>query len=73
MLSKDCKALDRFKKQKAVLKKGRLVKETGCFTVVEQIKPVKFSKKQYAACFDKLLKAGITEEEITFFNVLNKL
>ena len=70
MLSKDCKALDRFKKQKMVLKKGRVVKETGHFTV-DPIKQVKFSKKQYNSCFNKLLQVGITEDEITLFNTLN--
>jgi Fe-S-cluster containining protein len=70
MLSKDCKALNRFKKQKNALKKGRKVKETGHFTV-DKIKLVMFSKKQYDACVSKLLKAGITKDEMVLFNILN--
>jgi Fe-S-cluster containining protein len=70
MLSKDCRALDRFKKQKSALKKGRIVKEVGHFTV-DKIKSVAFSKRQYDACVGKLLKVGITEEEMALFNVLN--
>jgi Fe-S-cluster containining protein len=71
MLSEDCKALDRFKKQKSILKRGRAVEETGYFTE-DIIVPVSFSKKQYDACMDKLLKAGITEEERLLFNRLNE-
>ncbi|MCL1976690.1 MAG: YkgJ family cysteine cluster protein [Candidatus Bathyarchaeota archaeon] len=70
MLSKDCKALDRFKKQRLALKRGRASKETGCSTV-NQIMPVKFSKSQYDACLDKLCHAGITKEERALFNALN--
>jgi hypothetical protein len=72
MLSKDCKALDRFKKQRVALKRGRVVKETGYLTVADQIKLAKFSKEQYKICLDKLFHAGITKEEMALFNVLNK-
>jgi len=71
MLSKDCKALDHFKKQKMALKKSRIIKETYHFTV-DKIKPVLFSKKQYDTCIGKLLKVGITEDEIALFNSLNR-
>jgi Fe-S-cluster containining protein len=72
MLSKDCKALDRFKKQRIALKRGRIVKETGHLTVINQIKLAKFSKKQYEICLSKLLQVGITKEETALFNSLNK-
>jgi Fe-S-cluster containining protein len=71
MLSKDCKALDRFKKQRIALKRSRAVRETGHSTV-DQIKLSKLSKKQYEKCLEKLLHTGITEEEITLFNTLNE-
>jgi hypothetical protein len=70
MLSKDCKALERFKKQKMILKRGRVLKETVHFTV-DEIKSVKISKKQYEACLNKLLYEGSTAEELSFFNTLN--
>jgi Fe-S-cluster containining protein len=72
MLSKDCKALDRFKKQQTSLKRGQVVKETGHSTAANQIKLAKFSKEQYDVCLGKLLQAGSTKEEIALFNILNK-
>jgi Fe-S-cluster containining protein len=72
MLSEDCKALDRFKKQCLALKRGCVVKETGHFTT-DSIVPAIFSEKQRLACLDKLCSAGITEQEIAFFKLLNKL
>jgi hypothetical protein len=69
MLTKDCKALDRFKKQKMILKRGMIVKETYHFTV-DKIESGTFSKKQYETCINKLLKVGITEEMVRF-NSLN--
>jgi hypothetical protein len=69
-LSEDCKALDRFKRQRLALKRGRAVKETGHFTT-EPIKPAVFSEKQFQACVDKLRCAGVTDEEMAFFGRLN--
>jgi len=71
MLSKDCKALDRFKMQRRLLKRGRVVKESGHFSGVGKIEPVLFSEKQYCMCVDKLLKGGVTEEEMVLFKMLN--
>ncbi|MCL2642976.1 MAG: YkgJ family cysteine cluster protein [Candidatus Bathyarchaeota archaeon] len=71
MLSEDCRALDRFKKQCLALKRGRAFKETGHFTV-DPLVPVVFSEKQYALCLDKLCKVGITAQELALFNALNK-
>ncbi len=62
MLSTDCAALDRFKKQRSALKKGRLAKETYHFTA-EPIRPVKLSEERFQDCKDKLCRAGMTDEE----------
>ncbi|MGD6935110.1 MAG: YkgJ family cysteine cluster protein [Candidatus Bathyarchaeia archaeon] len=70
MLSEDCKALDRFKKQRLALKRGRASKETDYFTT-DPIKTVKFSEAQYQRCIVKLRRAGITEEELALFKTLN--
>ncbi|WP_343378011.1 YkgJ family cysteine cluster protein [Candidatus Bathycorpusculum sp.] len=72
MLSEDCAALDRFKKQRLALKRGFVVKETGHFTV-DSLLSVKFSDVQYTRCVEKLCKVGVTEQELRLFNMLNKL
>ncbi|MDR2202953.1 MAG: YkgJ family cysteine cluster protein [Nitrososphaerota archaeon] len=72
MLSTDCQALDRFKRQCLALKRGWLsVKETGYFTS-DSLKSTQFSEKQYITCIDKLRRAGATEDEITLFSAINK-
>jgi Fe-S-cluster containining protein len=70
MLSEDCKALDRFKKQRVALRRGRAAKETSHFTT-DPIKPTKFSEEQFQVCIGKLEKAGATAEEKMFFKKLN--
>jgi Fe-S-cluster containining protein len=70
MLSDDCRALDRFKKQRLTLKRGYVCKETGHFTT-DPLLSVQFSEKQYTLCLEKLCRAGITEQEIVLFNTLN--
>jgi Fe-S-cluster containining protein len=70
MLSTDCAALDRFKKQQAVLCRGRTAKKAFHFTD----KPIKNSKltvTQYQACINKLQKAGITKDELALFAQFN--
>jgi Fe-S-cluster containining protein len=71
MLSEDCQALTRFKKQRIAVRRGRVAKETGHFTV-DSLVPAKFSEKQYKTCLEKLCQAGITEQELQLFNQLNK-
>jgi len=71
LLSEDCEALNRLKKQRTALKRGRTTKESYCSTV-ESIKSAKLSDKQYLNCIDKLFKAGITEDEMTIFEILNE-
>jgi Fe-S-cluster containining protein len=76
MLTQDCPALNRFKRQLAALKKGRKCKEKYYFTKDEQgkdepIKPSKFTQKQIQTRITKLQKVGITNEELNLFNCFN--
>lgn len=70
MLTQDCEALDRFKNQRAALKKGRTAKETYRSTGVD-IKPAQCTEKQLRTCIAKMRQAGITEEELALFNSVN--
>ena len=70
MLTQDCEALDRFKKHRVALKKGRTAKETYHFTDAT-IKPTKYTEKQLQAFIIKLCQEGITEEELALFKSLN--
>ena len=73
MLSEDCAALTRFKKQCLVLKKGRVTaKETGHFTT-DLLMPAKLSEKQYQSCLKRLCQVGVTEQELSLFKTINKL
>ena len=73
MLTQDCEALNRFKKQRSALKKGRASKETYYFTGAsdEPVKASKLTEKQYRTCIAKLCQAGITDDELTLFNSFN--
>ncbi len=71
LLSEDCEALNRFKKQRTALKRGKTTKET-FWNTTEPIKSAGLSEKQYLRCFDRLLKAGITENEKELFEILNQ-
>jgi Fe-S-cluster containining protein len=71
MLTEDCEALDRFKKQCSTLKRGRKVKETFYFTTTEPIKQAKFTEEQFSECSSKLRSVGITDEELDLFRKLN--
>jgi Fe-S-cluster containining protein len=70
MLSEDCGALDRFKKQAIALCRGRRAMKAVYFTS-EPIKQAKFSEKQYKDCLGKLRKTGITEDEMALFRSVN--
>jgi len=74
MLTEDCKALDRFKKQRIALKKGRVCKETNHFTSTkeEPIKPANLAEEQYQTCVYKLRQAGITNAELDLFKQINQ-
>lgn len=71
MLSQDCEALNRFKKQRSALKKGRAAKETYHFTTDEPVEPTKCAEEQYQKCVAKLRQAGITDDELALFNCFN--
>jgi hypothetical protein len=69
MLSTDCEALTRFKRQLTALKKGRKIKQT--LLLSDLIKPAKFSEEQFQKCLTKLKKAGITDGELALFCAFN--
>lgn len=72
MLTTDCPALNRFKKQRAALRKGKAAEESYHSTGEKDIvKPAHLDEKQYAACVAKLRRAGVTEEELALFKLLN--
>jgi Fe-S-cluster containining protein len=70
MLSTDCAALDRFKKQQAALCRGRAAKKAFHFTD-KPIESSKLTEKQYQNCITKLQKAGITKDELALFAQFN--
>lgn len=73
MQAKDCESLNRFKKQKVALTKGRKTKQTCHFiNLGESALPTIFSDKQYKNSLTKLQQAGITIEELALFEFLNK-
>jgi Fe-S-cluster containining protein len=70
MLTPDCEALNRFKHQRAALRKGRNAKETYHFTT-EPLKQAKLTQKQFQNCMAKLQRAGITGDELALLSVFN--
>ncbi len=74
MLTQNCEALNRFKKQQIALKKGRAYKETIHFisTKGQPIEPAMLTEKQYQACIAKLRQAGITNAEVDLFKQINE-
>ncbi|MGD6805627.1 MAG: YkgJ family cysteine cluster protein [Candidatus Bathyarchaeia archaeon] len=71
MLSEDCEALDRFKKQRLTLRRGRKSQEA-FHSTGEAIVPAKATKAQYQKCIAQLKQAGITKEELNLFRSLNE-
>ncbi len=71
MLTEDCKALTRFKKQRSALKRGRRTREKYCYSG-GGMKPAKFTEKQYRRCIAKLRQAGATDDELNLFNQFNR-
>ena len=71
MLSEDCEALDRFKRQYKSLKRGRSCKEK-FYSTIDPIEPTKYTQRQYQKCVSQLQKVGITKEEMAFFEYLNR-
>jgi Fe-S-cluster containining protein len=74
MLTQDCEALNRFKRQRIALRKGRKTKETYYFTSKDQeiINHVMLTEKQYKNCITKLCQVGITDEELSLFKIFNR-
>jgi len=74
MQTQDCEPLNRFKKMRTALRKGKPVKETDHFTGASQenIKLPKFTEKQYQTFISKLRQTGITNAELALFNHFNK-
>jgi hypothetical protein len=71
MQTQDCMALTRFKKQSAVLSRGRAAKKTFHFTW-EPLKHARLTAKQYQTCLNKLHKTGVTPDELALFNTVNE-
>ncbi len=74
MQTQECEPLNRFKKMRNAIRKGRSAKETYHFTGASQetIKLPNFSEKQYQTCINKLHQTGITDDELTLFHQFNK-
>jgi Fe-S-cluster containining protein len=71
MQTQDCEALNRFKKMRASLKRGKTAKETYSRVINNQVKPVKLTEKQLQSCTAKLRQAGITDTELVLFKQFN--
>ena len=79
MLTQDCDSLNRFKKMRAALKKGRSCRENSYFAgktldsskCDKPIKHAKFNEKQYQNCVIKLRRAGMTDDELALLNFFN--
>ena len=71
MSTKDCVALNRFKKMQAALKKGKTVKETYHNLKSDEHVTAQFTEKQLQTCIAKLRRAGITEDELELFISIN--
>jgi len=72
MITKDCEALNRFKRMRSALKKGKITKETYSQGTKDCIKPSRFSGKQFQNCIAKLRQAGITDVELALFKQINR-
>jgi Fe-S-cluster containining protein len=68
-----CESLDRFRNLRRALTKGYGDNYTADSFIISEdgIKPVKITKKQYDRCVAKLLRAGMTQNELLLFQHLN--
>ena len=79
MLTQDCESLNRFKKMRTALKKGKRCKENYFFAgktlnsakCEKPIKPAKFTEKQYQNFVIILRRAGMTDDELALLNFFN--
>ena len=80
MLTQDCPALNKFRLQRASLKKGKKCKENYLFTkknpdstnCEEAIKPAVFTEKQFRGCIAILRRIGLTDQELKVLSEFNK-
>lgn len=80
MLTQDCPALNRFRKQRASLRKGKKYKENYHFyrktadstKWEEPITPAAFTQKQFLGCVAILRRVGLTDGELKLFSEFNK-
>jgi Fe-S-cluster containining protein len=72
MLTVDCEALNRFKKMRTALRKGKTVKETYRDLKDGEHAPARLTEKQLQTCVAKLQGAGITGEELALFTSINQ-
>jgi Fe-S-cluster containining protein len=70
MQTTECGALNRFKKHAVALSRGRKTKKEYYFTI-NPITLAKLSQKQFQDCVAKLVKSGITKEELSQLRILN--
>lgn len=70
-----CESLDRFKNLRKALLRGQRENYIGdhFFISKDGIKPVKMTRQQYKRCVAKLLKAGMTSDELALFIYLNDI
>jgi Fe-S-cluster containining protein len=71
MLTQNCEALNRFKKMRSIIKKGKTAKEKFSQGTNGLIKPPRFSEKQFQNCIAKLRQAGVTNDELIVFRQIN--
>jgi Fe-S-cluster containining protein len=71
MLSEDCEALTRLKKQRGALKRGRASCKEAFFSTTKPVKSAQLTEKQYQTCLDRLQKVEVTEDELALFKLLN--
>jgi Fe-S-cluster containining protein len=71
MLTQNCEALNRFKKMRSILKKGKTSKETFSQITNGFITPARFSEKQFQKCIAKLRQTGATDDELVLFKQIN--
>ncbi|MDR0372552.1 MAG: YkgJ family cysteine cluster protein [Nitrososphaerota archaeon] len=71
MQTQNCEALTRFKRQLAVLRKGRTTEIIFCF-IERPIMHMQCTVKQYRRCVAKLCSAGITDDELALFCIFNE-
>jgi hypothetical protein len=72
MLTQNCEALNRFKKMRSILKKGKTAKETFSQITNDFIMPAGLSEKQFQNCIAKLRQAGATDDELVLFKQINR-